>query len=352
MSRVILGVFTASCFVVAAASAQTVTPHQSGGKHVDIGGWSIDTHLSIGLLNGESVESVYYPVGNPFAAGQKISQLNWTLDNVPMIGTGLSLSPISWLRLNATGWWRVAKDSATMDDFDWIGPSGGAGFDRPAQHDFHSHHEKTLLDQGRMIDVNTEITAYNSGHLKVRGIAGYKNDYWKWSAYDGTFTYSLNPNNPFDPYCFRCYTGNFTGLGISYRQEFSTPYLGVGFQGNIDRLQLSGRIIGSNWVDVKATDRHFQNAGVNGTRDTADFEKGRMIAVDLEGSYQLTENLSLSALYHFQRYDEVQGFLSRTIVDTGQVINSTQPWGADHESHMVSLALKYRFGPREAAPLK
>lgn len=320
------------------ASAQHITPQREAGADVTIAGMDVNIHASISILNGESKELVYYTSGA--ATGQKLSELIWTFDNTTMLGGGLSISPLSWLTLNADAWMAVHKDSATMDDYDWLGASGGGGNDRPVDWDHWSHHEDTKVDKAYMLDISAEINTYQNDNFLLKGIVGFKRDFFKWKSSGGTYTYSRNPLNSADAYAYRGYTGTITGLGITYQQEFNTPYLGIGSVWNSGRWQLDGRVIASAWVDVKDKDIHH-------LRDLTfieEFEKGKMIAIDLGGSYKLTNNLSLGASYHYQDYSTVKG--TTTVINNltnASTFHGGESAGASHKSHMVSASLKYKF---------
>jgi len=306
--------------------------HVARQADYNIGSNEVNVHTSLGILNGESHEIVDRPKGYDFA-GTKISELIWTLDNVYMIGAGLSVRPISWLTLNFDGWNRINKDSATMDDYDWIvSPYLGT-----SEWDHWSHHPNTQLDKGYMLDINAEISAYTSYSISLKGIVGFKRDYWKWSASDGSFVYSCGDEtcSPLN-YDYRGYRGNFTGLGITYEQEFNTPYFGVAAQLNFNQLQLNARIIGSPWVDLETSDTHHQRNPP--FVDTGNFDHTSMIGLDLSAHYQMAGNFSLGAMYHYQKYDETTGFTVRND-ETGEI-----PERSSHESDMFSVFLNYRFG--------
>jgi len=339
----------AAVLVADGASAQHVTPHRSADTSLSIGGIPLALHGSIGVLNGESREIVYETTGNtcsPYGAspaGWKCSELIWKLDNVPMAGAGITARPFSWLAVSVDGWINISDDHGTMDDFDWLGyPFGITDWDH------HSHHEDTQVSDLYMLDLNVEASVISTRHFSLAGIAGYKRDHFAWDAYGGTFVYSDIGGG----YCFRCFTGTFTGLGISYQQDFQTPYLGIAAAANLGRLQLDARVMGSDWVDAKDKDVHHQRSTA-GLTFIEDFEQGRMIAVDAGANYLLTDNLSVGALYHYQDYSEVKG--STTIIDNATGASAFTPGdaaGASHESHLFALSLKYRFGDNREQTLK
>jgi outer membrane protease len=109
-----------AAFMLCSLSNGATAQHVARQADYNVGSNNVNVHVSLGILNGESHEIVDRPEGSDFA-GTKLSELIWTLDNVYMIGAGISVRPITWLTLNFDGWNRINKDSATMDDYDWIG---------------------------------------------------------------------------------------------------------------------------------------------------------------------------------------------------------------------------------------
>lgn len=59
---------------------------------------AVRASVGVGLLNGQAQERVYDPY-----SGQKISQLNWRMKQVPTLHLGLSYQPVNWLSLDLTG---------------------------------------------------------------------------------------------------------------------------------------------------------------------------------------------------------------------------------------------------------
>jgi len=70
--------------------------------------------LGVGLLNGQAREKVY-----DAESGQKISQLNWSMKQVPTLHLDLKYRPLSWLSLDLTGWTRVARGDGHIRDYGW-----------------------------------------------------------------------------------------------------------------------------------------------------------------------------------------------------------------------------------------
>src|SRR5262245_60256293 len=74
-----------------------------------------------GYLTGQGRE---YVSNAPFS-NDKLSQLNWRIDNAFVVGGRMAVSPVEGLTLRARGWVHVASKN-TMDDYDWL--AGYVGF--------------------------------------------------------------------------------------------------------------------------------------------------------------------------------------------------------------------------------
>lgn len=278
----------------------------------------VSGRMSLGWIHGDSNELVYDP-----GTGRKISELNWEIDNVYMLGIGGSLSPLSWLNFNADIWFRVNDGDGEMNDYDWL-------LDSP-EYTHWSNHPDTDLTTGLMFDINAEMTFYEVMGTKFFGIAGFKYDNWEWESFGGDYVYwGVSGSFP---------DGQNV---ITYEQKFYTPYVGIGFKSNLSEtpITFSGRIIGSTFVTAEDKDQHHLRNLVF----EEDFDSGNMFAVDLSGAYNFTDQLSLLVSYHFQRYDEMKGETTITDLTTGAVTKvDGDAAGIDHSSGMLSLSAVYTF---------
>ncbi len=277
-----------------------------------------EASVSAGVLNGASHELVYDP-----ASGKKISELIWTLDDVAVVGGGVAYNPASWLSLNLNGWIN-ASDPATMDDFDWLSPAHTDWSD-------WSHHDATDLDQAWMLDASAGLAIWQSAGVEVEAIAGYRRDRFDWSASGGSFIYS--------GFGYRDSRGEFTPGEpvISYRQDYSTPYLGIGGTLTSGELTLKARVEGSWWVQAEDRDIHH-------LRDLVfreEFEDGRMVQATVELDYRVTEKVTLKAGWQHLSYDEMKGPTEISSHSTGTLLNFIpgDAAGADHTSDIVSVGL-------------
>jgi plasminogen activator len=281
----------------------------------------VSGRLSLGLLNGDADEIVYNP-GN----GAKVSQLEWELDNVAMLGAGISISPKSWLKLNGDIWINISEGNGAMNDYDWLLPT--------SEWSDWSYHEDTEVDRVIMLDLSADLTFHAAQHAQFFGILGFKRDSFEWTARGGDFVYSVNG--------FRDTTGSIPGelQVVSYEQTFLFPYIGLGFEVDFAPVTFKGRIIGSTLVDVEAEDTHY----LRGLMFDDSFETGSMIAVDLGVSYHLSKRLHVTGGLHYQNYDEVQGSTIITDQSTGfSYLVEGDAAGADNSSTMILATISYDF---------
>ncbi len=282
----------------------------------------VSGRMSLGLANGQSGEYVYNP-----RSGRKVSDLQWGIDSVYMLGLGGSVSPLSWLKVNADVWFKLNDGSGKMDDYDFMIPN--------YQYTDWSHHNVDLTT-GLLFDINAEITFYRWAGSKFFGIAGFKHDDWEWEAKGGNYIYST--------YSLYDTVGNFPDdtKVITYEQKFNTPYIGIGFSSNLNPtpITFSGRLIASTLVSAEDKDQHHLRDIVFEEK----FDSGRMVGFDLGGAYNFTKNFSLMLAYHYQKYDEMKGETTQTDLTTGKITKYTgEVAGIDNDLSIVSFSAIVSF---------
>lgn len=280
----------------------------------------ISGRLGLGRLSGESIETVYTDTGH------KLSELTWQLKDVYMLNAGVSVSPISWLTINADIWFKINDGNGTMDDYDWMIEN--------FQYTHWSYHDDTDLTEGYMIDLNVAFAFYQHNKTTFSALLGYKRDNWEWVARGGSYVYST--------YALYDTVGVFPAgeKGITYNQWYDVPYIGLAFQSNLTNISFSGRFIVSPYAMAGAEDTHH----MRNLFFEDDFDPTTMWAVDLGARYNFTPQLALLGAFHYQRYNEAKG--STTITD--QVTGARRYIGGDaagtsHTSNLLSLSLLYNF---------
>lgn len=294
-----------------------------------------ELRLGTGLLNGESGEYVYDADGTGSGIpGYKVSELNWQLNNVNMVGIGASIIPNPRLRFNVDYWSNAGDGDGTMDDYDWL----YVGLDWS----HWSHHSDTTVTDVSSLDVNGEFTLFSFDKEKtyITALLGYKQDKLAWEAVGGYGIYSdLNALG------YRDLPVVFPNVpGISYEQTYNMPYVGLGVRsvGNSRAMPivLSASFRYSNQVHGEDVDIHhlrdlrFEESGDDGIWQAYD------IRIDFHFSPSLSFNLSYAA----QRYAEIEATTEVTDLITGAKTFYPGPAaGLDHHSSMRSLGLTYLF---------
>lgn len=299
---------------------------------------SFELRLSSGVLNGESGEYVYDAYGTYTGIpGYKISELNWELNDVFMVGLGATIPLGNWVDLNLEYWKNATEEGdGTMDDYDWL---------YIGQDWSHwSHHEDTVVRDVSNMDASVDINLYRfrdiNGslyHTSLFGIAGYKEDHFDWQASGGYGIYSINTYR--DAYVI------FPDVpGISYEQTFRTPYVGLGVESisNYDGMDmvLNARVRYSEWAEGEDLDIHHLRA----LEFVEEGDGGEWISYDISLEFEIARQLTLMAGYNYQRYEEIMATTVVTDQITGaQYFYSGDAAGLDHSSDMITLDLKFRF---------
>ncbi|WP_252724330.1 omptin family outer membrane protease [Vibrio hepatarius] len=273
---------------------------------------------AIGLLNGSSTELVYDD-------GQKLSQLDWKIENVPIIKLGATWD-INEKWTVKGGFWSVMSDNgdAHMEDRDWEDPNQSSPTDISISPD-------TKLRNAYEIDLNATYWLLSESNYKIGALAGYQYNQFKWDGIGGTYSY----NNGAD-------VGSFpdNSVGIDYKQEFKVFYLGLAGEYSINKSDFGAQVKWSPWVDAKDRDNHNE-------RDLTFYEQSNgnsdFVSLTLNYGYNFTPNVKLYAEYVYTIYDEAKA--KTTMIDnaTGEVDSFDNSAGLDNKNSLVSVGLKYSF---------
>lgn len=302
-----------------AAQAETVGTVSDGGVDAEL-------HVSMGLLNGRSGEYVYLAL-----PGYKISQLDWDVSNVRMMGIGGSLRVNDRLRFNADHWRSVDEGDGTMDDYDWL----YVGLDWS----HWSRSEDTRVLDLSNTDVNAEVTLFEfpQNDTAISALLGYKQEGIEWQAVGGYGIYSVGG--------YRDTSVVFPNVPvITYEQRFDSPYIGLGLRSTGGRadlpIVLSAGIRYSPWVQGNAVDIHHLRA----LKFEDEGDGGKWMAYDVKIDFHVAQNLAVNLAYSSQTYDEIKGSTTVTDLATGAVfLYPGDAAGMDHSSSMISLGLSYAF---------
>ena len=261
-------------------------------------GFSFSLGASLGMVEGTASElAFYYPNGTKF----KLSELSWDLKDVVMAGVHGSVGYGRWFRLNLGVWSALTEGSGTMVDRDWNYPDGISAFLEPNDNNWthESRHPDTSLDKGTILDLDLSVLALQSGPFSLRGIVGYKNDSWKWSARGGTYIYSTGDSGSRDA------TGTFPeGVEvISYKQQYSIPYIGVGAGWTQPAFRVEGHLLFSPAVSASDSDYH----NLRGVLFEGDFSGGTYVGLGLSAGWEFARHWSATLAVEYQSIPEIIG---------------------------------------------
>lgn len=323
--------------LVASAPAPTRAMHAAGqpdpgSLQTTAAGFSFSLDASVGLVEGTASERVFYyppPYGRKF----KLSELTWDLKDVVMAGVHGSVGYGRWLRLNIGVWSALTSGNGMMVDRDWAYDPLFAAFLEPNDQNWthESRHPDTSLDKGTMVDLNLSVLALPAGPFSLRGIVGYKNDTWSWTARGGTYVYSR--------YGFRDTAGTIPeGLAvIAYEQKYSIPYIGIGASWARPSFQLESHLLFSPLVSASDTDDHI----LRGARFEGEFSKGTYVGLGLNATWAFARHWAATFGAEYQTIPEIVGDFTKTGAEGYGVYRGGG--GITMSALLVTLGAGYRF---------
>ena len=272
---------------------------------------------ALGLLNGSSTELVYRD-------GKKLSQLDWEIENVPIIKLGATRDINEQLTFKG-GLWSVMNDDgdAHMEDRDWLTPNQSSPSDI-------SIHPDTKLRNAYEIDLNATYWLAINSNYRMGALVGYQYNQFKWDGIGGTYRYNNGAN-----------VGAFSNIVvIDYKQEFQVFYLGFAGEYNIDRSEFFAQVKWSPLVDAKGVDNHRLRNLTFYEQSNGDSD---FVSLTLNYGYNFTPRAKLYAEYVYTVYEEAKADTKLVNNTTGQVSYSPNSAGLDNENSTVSVGIKLIF---------
>lgn len=278
-----------------------------------------NSYFSIGRASIDANELVYGQPSTYPTVDYKLSHLIWSAKNVNMLIAGTDIQFDNGLTLNIEGQFSLNDGDGYMDDYDWQDTSSSDWSD-------WSYHNDTIVTDAKSFDINANIISLGERETKLALFAGYKYETWAWDSRGGSYIYS-NTNTT-----DRALTGTFTpGQSvITYKQDFSTPYLGLKLSTQSNDWTYKLQYQFSNAVTVTTVDNHILRSFVISN----DYERGRMRAYKLNIGYQLANNFNVFFGYDVLDYSEVRGNSTYSGSITGRCLNCA---GADNEVKTLSF---------------
>jgi plasminogen activator len=247
--------------------------------------WSWAPHFvfeaGIGHLNGSANELAYDPTTH-----RLISELHWQVNDAAILKGQADVGFSDWLSAGLSGWTAIASNNV-MDDYDWsLAPY--------TQWSDHSHHPDTRLPTAWQGALDLKARIYHGGGASLSVMGGYQWTHFKWAAYGGTYTYSVQG--------FRDTSGSFPAnqLDSTYTQSFSAPFLGVkGRYALNSRWQLGAELKGSPWaINAKDQDHHVLRQLIYWDK----FGQAHLWSIRGLVSYQIDRHMRLEGSLQYQAY--------------------------------------------------
>lgn len=312
-----------SILVASFASPSLAETSLFGEADVPLRGDTVSAEPFVGFLRGTAGEYVY-SAANPKT---KISQLDWSV-NTLVVGGRLAVRPFDNLTLRGRFWASVSSDG-DMKDYDYFG-----GFYGKDSWTHKSTHSDTRLGRTWQADGSVAWAYYGGPDLALTAIAGFRHYQVEYNAYGGSYLYSTS--------AFRDTPGSFSPgeLGISYRQTWQTPYVGLGAAYNGPNWAVSAEVIGSPFVMARDRDYH----ALRTTLFKGELETTSMVGFSAGMEYRLSDMFSISGRLDYQYFLQARG--GTTIVDgsTGIVTRVPSPSaGADADMLTFTLGAKMRI---------
>jgi len=287
--------------------------------------FSLTLRGSAGLLSGEAHELVYdYDMGSR----HKASELIWDLKSLYMVGGVVSANICNWFDINLGISTAINEGSGGMVDYDWFINTPGA----PSPGDWTDRSLSDVKVTTAMIfDLNASLKLFSWEKINFKGIAGFKQDTWKWTDSGQGYVYSIHS--------FRDTVGSFGGRNvINYEQTFMIPYIGIGANRKAGSFDMGAYLLLS--AAVSAEDKDFHVLRELHFKET--FSGGNYIALGLNATYHISPALFVSAAIDYQSIPEITGDMELT-GPSGETLNDIATAGISHSSTMLSGSIGYNF---------
>ncbi|WP_076589122.1 omptin family outer membrane protease [Vibrio ostreicida] len=271
---------------------------------------------SLGFLNGASTENVFD------TTGKKVSQLDWKIDNVPIIKLAAALDLNEKWTLKGGFWSAITDDGdAHMEDRDWL----------VANQSDPSHisiSPDTKLRHAYELDLSATYWFLKRDQYQLGAVGGYQYTTFKWDGIGGSYSYNNGAN-----------VGTFpNAVGIDYKQEFGALYLGMAGSYQLNQSEFGFLVKWSPFVDASDVDHHYMRGN---TYYEDSNELSDMIALTLNYGYHVTPQIKLYAEYAYTKYEEARADM--TIVTNSGVGYVPNAASLDNHNSTATVGVKYTF---------
>ncbi len=280
---------------------------------------------SVMYVDGQADEYVYAGHGAGVPSDYKVSELNWDISSLWMVGGSGALQLGEYIRFNVGAWVGITDGDGGMKDYDWLDPN--------IPDWTHYSESEVDIEAAFSFDINASFKVFDLGACQIHGVVGNKHDFWEWSDMGGAYIYSTDSG-------FRDDIGSFGGgNGIDYEQSFDIMYAGLKLTASSDILTASAYAQYSPFVRAEDKDHHiYRNLYF-----TEDFEGGDYYAAGGELSINLTDTIFLAASVDYQIIPEFTGDLTVKEGTHGEKSTSKDAAGIGNELLAISASAGLRF---------
>ena len=286
--------------------------------------------ISIDRVNGKADEIVY-------DGAKKLSHLEWDIKNLKMLSLGLNSQFFEGFGARIKLSTAINNGDGKMFNYDWIGKN----YDGNIDHNNWTHRSisNVKIQKAQQFDI---AGSYNLYKDELKFNLGYKYDRFKWRDYGGSYIYSTTNKDGTESIAFRDRVGNFNfQRGITYEQNFETPYIGLEYQKELFDKKIYANIFGnySNLVYAHDTDIHHQR----NLKFDAHFKNGKYYNWGTNIFGEIKKNIYLGLGYEYVYYPKNKGYMIVQNLDTNKFYRYNNSAGIINKFSKISLNLKYNF---------
>ena len=237
-----------------------------------------------------------------FDGDSTLSQLIWE-SKLPVLRGSIDVRVGGGFSVRAEGS-LAGLGTSSMEDYDWYVPTGN--FDDWTH---RSQHSDTSVDHFYTGAFSLGYDLVREPDAVVRAHAGLKYTDVQWSAYGGSYIYSVNG--------FRATVGNFADgtPATTYRQQLPEIFLGVDGEQRYGKLRVGGLLRGGITVFGQSRDNHWMRILLveDSFRVTPTFTAG------LDMGYALGRNAELFVAARYDQAFQMRGKAVYSNTNTGAV---------------------------------
>lgn len=294
---------------------------------VNLYGKNIEFNVGIKNYSSTSHEIVYYS-----DAPYKLSELIYKVDNAKLLEGNFGYKFHNYLFHTSLSTLIVQSD-AHFDDYDWDYNLSSESYS--SDWTDWSTHPNTNLDELILFSIGVERDFYHTKYSHHALDLGFEFNHKEFNVYDGTYIYSNGG--------FRNDTGSFSGLGLTYSENFYINYIKLknNFQYEEHTLGLHLKYSPLVWMEYEDT-HHFRYF-----TETSEHYFSSMYGVELDYKYKFDFNKLFYISYIYNNYPETDRadrvrVYSRDVPSEDATANVR--YGIPNSSTMKSTDSSFSFG--------